>query len=87
MWLFDRVSVTVCPLVHGSIYNTGVKMRRVCPFHKSLSVAYLWEWEGVYRSVSVAIYFLAFMFVLGSTRGCSIGICGLVLDREDLGQC
>lgn len=35
----------------------------------------------------MAIYFLAFMFVLESSRGRSIGICGLVLDREDLGLC
>lgn len=88
MWIFDGLSVTVCPLVHGNIYNIGVKTRRVCPFHKSLmGVAHMWEWEGVCRPVFMVIYFLAFMFVLESARDHSIEICVLVLDREFLGQC
>ena len=33
----------------------------------------------------MAIYFLAFMFVLESTSGHSIGVRVLVLDREGLG--
>lgn len=50
----------------------------------SIGVAHMWEWEGVYRPISMAIYFLAFMFVLESTRGHSIGICVLFLRERIL---